>query len=71
MDLLCLRLLVSKTTGGIGRRRRRTVYVVVAGFKAVVAIVVVIVVFSMSNKIWDRRIENQDGLLQAMTENYF
>lgn len=51
VDLLRLRLLVSKSTCGIGRRQRTIYVVVVAGFKAVIAIIVVVVVFSMSNKI--------------------
>jgi hypothetical protein len=54
VDLLCLCLLVSKTTWGIGRRRRgkRVVYiVVVTGFEDVVAIVVVVVIFSMPDEI--------------------
>lgn len=54
LNLMCVRLLVSKTTLRIGRRRwgKRVVYVVVVTrFEDVVANVVVIVIFAMSDEI--------------------
>lgn len=56
LNLMCVRLLVSKTTLRIGRRRwgKRVVYVVVVTrFEDVVANVVVIVIFAMSDEIFE------------------